>query len=409
MNSLGQMQCDVVVVGGGPAGSTTARQCALKGLHTVLIDKAAFPRDKPCGGGVTPRAERLLGVDLTPVIERQIDSVRFTARPGTDICRRSPEVLTYLTQRRFLDSFLVEQAKEAGVIVCERTPFESSRDEGDRIRVMADSLSLSTRLIVGADGANGIVARDRGIRVQRWKGIALEGNVNISGQFPLRWESTMGVDFSHIRGGYGWIFPKRDHVNIGVGGWYGVGPSLRDRLADLTKSYGYDETDLRGLKGHPLPVRKPGSPITGDKTILVGDAAGLLDPFTGEGIYAAILSGTLAAQRVADFVRGDSTAIERYREDIERELAPDLRVSRKLADLYHLWPWFWTQGLRLPMVWSLAKKLLDGEQSYAGASAGSGALSSALSGIYDALKLISSPGSGATNDVSWRHPLFFGA
>ena len=378
------MQSDVIVVGGGPAGATVARECASQGLSVTLLDKAEFPRDKPCGGGVTVRALRLLPFSIDQVIERTIHGVRFTAGK-TAIARSSQDPLTYLTQRRVLDQFLLEKARMAGVRVHDRTSVTGVEQTDRGFVVSTGSTRFSSKILVAADGANGVTARLAGVEVPRWQGIAFEGNVTPRGRFPSEWRETIGIHFTNVRGGYGWLFPKGEHLNIGVGGWHGVGPTLRTRLSTLTRYYGYDPGDLWNLRGHPLPVRRPGSPVVSGNLLLVGDAAGFLDPFTGEGIYAAVWSGRAASSRILEFFTGRADALAAYRLDVERELSNDLRVSRKLYDLFHLCPWIWTQGLRSGRIWDLARRLLKGDQTYSGASEGSGVISSLLSGTHTGL------------------------
>jgi geranylgeranyl reductase family protein len=353
-------------------------------LNVALLDKAEFPRDKPCGGGVTERALRLLPFDIEPVVERRIHGVRFTVGK-TAIARTSDEPLTFLTQRRFLDAFLLEKARSAGTHVHERRPVTAVEQTPTGYVVTAGGARFSSRLLVAADGANGVTARLAGVAVPRWKGIAFEGNVTVNGEFPVAWRDTIGIDFTNICGGYGWLFPKGEHVNIGVGGWQGVGPTLRTRLDVLTRQYGYDPANLWNLRGHPLPVRRPESPVMGKSILLVGDAAGFLDPFTGEGIYAAIWSGKAAAARILEYNAGDVGALSKYQADVEKGLSNDLRVSRKLYDLFHLSPWVWTQGLRSARIWNLACRLLRGDQTYSGASEGSGWVSIVLSNTHAGL------------------------
>src|SRR5437588_195986 len=110
---------DVIVVGGGPAGSTAAREAAAGGARVLLLDRAAFPREKPCGGGVNGRAANLLPFDLAPVVERTVTGVHFSLRLGGDFTRRYDRPLTYMTQRSRLDAFLVERAVSAGAVLHE--------------------------------------------------------------------------------------------------------------------------------------------------------------------------------------------------------------------------------------------------------------------------------------------------
>jgi geranylgeranyl reductase family protein len=395
---------DVVVVGGGPAGSTAARECAAAGLTVALVDKAAFPRDKPCGGGVTIRCSRLLPFAITPVTERGIRGVQFSVR-GSSFRQSTPQPVTFLTQRRNLDTFLLEQAETEGVRVLQRAAVSEASATRNAVQVRAGSNLLTGRYLIAADGANGISARLCGISVPRWKGIALEGNINAD-PMPSPWNQSIGIDFGHIHGGYGWLFPKGDHVNIGLGGWAGSGPQLRILLNKLVRSYGFSPDALWNLRGHPLPVRRPGAPVAYGRVLLVGDAAGFVDPFTGEGIFGAIWSGRQAALRIAEALASDgSGAAKVYARDVTETLLADLRVSRKLADLFHVAPWLWTQGVRVPRIWRLAVSLLTGDQTYAQASHNAGVPSSVLSGVYEVLKLASrSP----TADGGWR-PLLFAA
>src|SRR5579872_4717814 len=114
------MVYDVIIVGAGPAGSTTARECAERGLSVLLLDRAEFPRDKPCGGGVNVRTARLLPFDLSPVAERVIYGLRVSVHRSNSFEREAQEPLSYLTQRRRFDAFLAEKAVGAGAVLRER-------------------------------------------------------------------------------------------------------------------------------------------------------------------------------------------------------------------------------------------------------------------------------------------------
>jgi geranylgeranyl reductase family protein len=361
------LRYDVIVVGAGPAGSTTALECAGRGLSVLLLDRAEFPRAKPCGGAVTKGAYDLLPVDISPVVERVIFGLDLTVRQSIRVSRRSPVVITYLTQRRRLDAFLVERAVEAGATLRERALLRQVERHPSHVTVRTSDGVFEGRALVAADGANGSTALLAGMDVGLLKGIALEGNVSTNGPFPERWESAMGMDFGDAPGGYGWIFPKGDHLNFGVAGWKYLGPSLRARLDRLVRFYGFDPDDLRSLRGHHLPIRQPSSPLTNGNVLLVGDAAGLLDPFTGEGIRAAIWSGQAAARHLEEYVGGEVEDLSGYRSDVERELVPDLRISRQFQDLFQLTPAMYMRVERATAVlWGLVCRILRGEQTYAG-------------------------------------------
>ena len=330
-----------------------------------MLDRAEFPRDKPCGGGVTVRAADLLGLDLSPVVERVIYGTRFSERRGRSFLRTYPEKITYLTQRRYLDTFLAERAVEAGVVFRQREPVRGVERYSNHVVVRSNGHVHEGRTLVAADGANGPTAKLAGLDVKLLHGIALEGNITPANGIPQEWEQTLGFDLGGLPGGYGWLFPKADHVNIGLGGWRYIGPSLRKRLDELVRFYGFDPSQLWGLKGHHLPLRQNGSPLVRGNVLLVGDAAGFIDPFTGEGIFAGIASGQAAARHIESFVSGDVADLDGYRVEIEANLLPELSLSRQIHDVFHLWPGlFLGIDRRTKVLWKAVALILRGEKTY---------------------------------------------
>ncbi len=199
---------DVAVIGAGPAGSATAIHLARAGAKTLLIDKASFPRDKPCGGGLTLRAVRELPVDPTPVVEHQVDRMEFRlGRRGRFERKGRRGAFVLMTQRRRLDHYLAEQAAAAGA------------DFRDGVKVSLDE--IDAEVIVGADGANGTTAKGLGLGGPIVHGVAFEGNA----PYDDHYRGLAVIELGTIPGGYGWIFPKGDHINVGVGGWESEGPA----------------------------------------------------------------------------------------------------------------------------------------------------------------------------------------
>src|SRR6476619_7018480 len=281
---------DVAVIGAGPAGSVTAIHLARGGARVLLVDKATFPRDKPCGGGLTLRAVRQLPVDPGPVVEHEVDRMTFRLGWHSRFDRtgkRGPFVL--MTQRRRLDAYLAEQAVAAGA------------EFRDGVKVSLDD--LEAEVIVGADGANGTTAKALGLGGPITHGVAFEGNA----PYDDRYRGLAVIELGTIPGGYGWIFPKGDHINVGVGGWESEGPRLRDHLAALCERHAIDVDSLESVRGHRLPMRRPGDRARSGRVLLVGDAAGLVDPLSGDGMYEAFVSARLAAESV---LRGDLDGYE---------------------------------------------------------------------------------------------------
>ena len=286
---------DAVVVGAGPAGSATAIRLARAGASVLLVDRARFPRDKPCGGGLTGRAVRELPVDVTPVVEDVVRSFEVRLGYRKRFERRSEAPLVLMTQRRRLDAFLTEQAAAAGAVFRDGVTVEGLAVGPDGASLRVGGSAVHGRVLVGADGVNGRIARDSGLGGGILYGIALEGNGPLLDGQAGRATVELGV----VPGGYGWVFPKAGHANYGVGGWAAEGPRLRAHLRRLCAVHGVDDTRLTDLQGRRLPIRRTTTAARGP-VLLVGDAAGLVDPLSGDGIYEALVSARLAAEAILD-------------------------------------------------------------------------------------------------------------
>ena len=359
------MRFDVIVVGAGPAGSTTARECAERGLSVLLLDKAEFPRDKPCGGGITVRALRLLPFSIESVVERVITDVYLTHKQGSGFSRRSDDHLVSMTQRRNFDMLLLEKALEAGVTLKERATVRHVSRDATSVDISTDDQTFTASVLVAADGANGKTAQMSGIEQNFWQQVALEGNITPLGGMPEEWQTCFGLDVGSVPGGYGWVFPKGDHLNVGIGGWRHVGPGLRNSLNNLAKFYGFKSENMWGLRGHYLTIRKPDSPLVDGNVALVGDAAGLVDPMSDEGIYSSIWSGQTAATNIADYIGGETADLLNYKREIDSELVPELNISLRFHDLFQLNPglFMWAEK-HTSLVWALARRILRGDQTY---------------------------------------------
>ncbi|MDP6662977.1 MAG: NAD(P)/FAD-dependent oxidoreductase [SAR202 cluster bacterium] len=359
------MKYDVVIVGGGPAGSTTARECAALGLSSLVLDKAEFPRDKPCGGGVTVRTAGLLPFSIEPVVERVVSDVLFSYRQANSFERRSNRALVSMTRRIDFDAFLIEKALEAGVTFREKAVVREVSRAATGVEVRTEDDTFRGSVLVAADGANGSTAAMAGVAPKLWKQVAVEGDITPVDGVPNEWQTRFGLDIGSLSGGYGWMFPKSDHVNVGVGGWRYLGPTLRDHLAQLAEFYGFKSSDLSKIRGHHLTIRKPDSPLVDGNTLLVGDAAGLVDPMTDEGIYSAVLSGGVAAKHIARYVASEAPDLTGYKREMAVTLLPELNVSRRFHDLFHLTPglYLWAER-HSSLFWSLAQRILWGDQTY---------------------------------------------
>jgi geranylgeranyl reductase family protein len=322
---------DVLVVGAGPAGSATAMHLARGGARVLLVDKARFPRDKPCGGGLTGRALRHAPCDVEQVVEHVVYRFVLRAGYGLRVARASRQPLIRMTQRRWLDLHLAEQAAAAGADFRDEVRVEELTLEDASVTAVVGGSPVLASFVVGADGANGLVARAAGLGDGIVRGVALEGNVPWGTLDPAPYRRTAWVELGVVPGGYGWVFPKGDHANLGVGGWLDEGPHLRAHLDRLARMHGLDPGALTNVRGHRLPMRRLGGPAGRGRVLLVGDAAGLVDPLSGDGIYEAFVSARLAADAIlADQLEGYEAALSAA---LDRHAAASWKAKRA-ADRY---------------------------------------------------------------------------
>jgi geranylgeranyl reductase family protein len=334
---------DVAIVGAGPAGSTAAYRLAAAGASVLLLDKATFPRDKPCGGGVTGRAARLLPFSIEPVVEDVAGRLDCGLRYRHRFSRRARAPLAYMTQRRRLDHFLLEKAAGAGAEV--------------RQGVTVDARELDARVVIGADGCNGSSAKQLGLADRIVHGVALEANY----PHEARFAGAMLVEMAVVHGGYGWIFPKGDHVNVGVGGNAEEGPRLRRELRRLCEEYGVDPDSAADTRGYRLPMRLGGTTLARGMTAVIGDAAGLVDPFSGDGMYEAFLSAQLVADAALDVLAGRTETLEPYQEAVERRITPLTRAGWGAKRAFERFPRATYALARLPVTFRALEKLLQGD------------------------------------------------
>jgi flavin-dependent dehydrogenase len=314
------------------------------------------------------RAVRQLPFSVEPVVEDRIMRMRCRLRYGPQIERESSRVLCLMTQRRLLDAFLVEQALAAGAEF--RDGVHATIDSETELRV--DGKPVEVGALIGADGANGITARSLGLGGAIVNGVALEGNLSYEELPPSGWRGTLVLELSAVPGGYGWIFPKGDHVNVGVGGWGREGSQLRRHLHVLCDHYGIELRRLTDLRGHRLPMRQPGTVLARGRALVIGDAAGAIDPVSGDGIYEALVTARLAAEHTLALLDGTAETLEPYGSAVRWELDPLASAGWSAKVALDRYPRAVFAVLRLPFTWRVIEKLLLGEVSHPGEAQGAG-------------------------------------
>ena len=349
---------DAIVVGAGPAGSVTALRLAREGASVLLLDRARFPRDKPCGGGLTYRAIRELPVDVTPVVEDVVDRFEFSFRYRHRFVRKSAASIILMTQRKRLDAFLAEQAATAGAEFRDGVKVTSVAEDGT---VRVGDKTLRAEVVIGADGVNGNTARSLGLEQGYRYGVALEGNVAYVHTSEERFRGRAVLELGVVPGGYGWVFAKGDHVNVGVGGWDSEGPRLRAHLARLCEAHEINKDAVESTRGYRLPLRRREDTLVRGRVMLAGDAAGLVDPLSGDGMYEAFVSARLAAGAALDLLAARVESVAPYDERVNTELASQASASWAAKRALDRFPRTVYAFARIPTVWRFADALLRGE------------------------------------------------
>ena len=381
------MKYDVLVVGGGPAGSTAAANLASAGLQVAILDRARFPRLKPCGGGISCRVYRrfpYLKQATRSVPTNFVNRVVLESPSGEAVEFEGDEPLYAMIRRLEFDNALLEHCKKSGIEVRENVTVA-------RVTVAENGVSLSTTsgeefiadLVIGADGVNSTVAVHSGLRGP-WNPtqIAVDGTEESPIPDVNTRKDTLFVYFGHGGGyGYGYVFPKAAHVNFGVGYLLDYVKKHVDekpyehhlRFFEELKARGVvqGESQRENFHFYPLPFSGPLKRISSDRVLLVGDAAGFVNGFTAEGIYYAMVSGEHAGKTALAAIRSKETSakfLARHDRECEAELGRELRRSVALQRRFYPNPVLIDLAVRFanrdPALRSLITRFGVGQLSY---------------------------------------------
>jgi len=358
---------DVIIVGAGPAGALLAYLLARRGLDVLVLEKANLPRYKTCGGGVTLKTVQNLPFDASPVYECQAVGGILSYAGRQLLKAELGWTVAWTVMRGRFDHFLMEQAVNAGAQLVESLNVESVEMLADRVAVHTGRGDYSGRLLAGADGVNSIVARGLGMLPQRRVGMAVEAEVAVPNQGMEAQGAYATFDFGALPYGYGWIFPKQDHLSVGVfQARPGKAAGLRQQLDRFIACQpALQEGKLLNFQGHPIPLGATRQPLHRGRVLLVGDAANLADPWLGEGIYYAVLSARLAAPVMAAALNSDSSDLSEYTRLVHALIVEQQRYAALFAQIVYRFPWQCSRLIsRSPRMQDLVFSVIRGDHNF---------------------------------------------
>ena len=370
---------DVAVVGGGPAGLTAALAAAAAGARTVVIERAEYPRYKTCGGGLIGTSLAVAARHVEVPARDRIHAITAALNGRREFTRRADAPLLSMVSREDFDDALHKAAAGAGVTMRQRARVRGIGEEGGLACArLADGTSVRARVLIGADGSSGVSSRYVGVRF-RQVDLGLELEIPVPPPVAARWRERVMLDWGPMPGSYGWVFPKGDVLTVGVIAARGQGEETRRYLRDFTGRLGLASYPAARDSGHLTHCRADDSPLRRGRVLVAGDAAGLLEPWTREGISFALRSGTLAgAAAAAAATAGPGAAgpgapdpgrldraLDAYPAAVGQGLVPEMDAGRRLLTAFTRHPGAFHAGLATPKGWQAFARFCRSELPFA--------------------------------------------
>jgi geranylgeranyl reductase family protein len=358
---LREPEWDVAVIGAGPAGLAAAHAAASEGARVVVLERAEHPRYKTCGGGLLGSSLRLSAERLTVPARDTISSITFTLDGRREFTRTSPGTpLVTLVRRDEFDHAWCEAAAKAGATVRQNAQVRAlAQDEHGVTVTLADGSTVTARVAIGADGSAGITSRHVGVVFEQ-QDLGLEVELAATAEDRERWRGRVLLDWGPFPGSYGWVFPKEDELTVGVIMEKGRGADTKRYLRDFVERLGLTDRAVLRDSGHLTRCRAPTSPVRRGRVLVVGDAAGLLEPWTREGISYALRSGTWAGE-----VAAKGADLAAYDERVTADLVPEMEAGRRLLQVFAKRPALVHAAMATPLGWRAFQAFCRGELSMA--------------------------------------------
>ncbi len=343
---------DAIIIGAGPAGCSCAFELKNHNKNVLLLDKHEFPRHKPCAGGITKKALMELPIDIKHLIQHNSYKMVFRFDKGKKVELSNDLGSCVMVVREEFDNYFFEETLKTGANFKKINKINKIEYKEDKVILYADDLVFETSYLIGADGANSSVRKLTTNLTYKNPVYAFEGLISKTEK-----NKDIETEFIFNKRGYAWIFPKKNHFNVGIGNLVNDGnhnkPNKKDLFDFVSLRFGSDE--VKNITGFPIGTEGLTYKAIKDRVFLAGDAAGLSESLLGEGIYNAIVSGKYAAKSIikADDKKHDAKYF--YNNFLTR-LTNELRLYKKGSKILYGYPKFGYFLMKLGM----GKKFMDG-------------------------------------------------
>lgn len=322
---------DIIIAGGGPAGTTCANFLGQE-RNVLLLEKEKFPRYKACGGALSFKAASLLNedlnLDINKISENNITQVSFVYKFEDHNIIHFDYPVLHMCMRDKFDDYLLRLASQKGAKVKFEEEVLQIEETQEYIKIKTNKGQYKSKYFVGAEGASSFTAKKIGL--SRKKVVAVEGELTNKALEEFTNKNRVELHYGLVPFGYGWVFPKENNLSIGVGAFLHNPKNLKNYYYHFKNGLGLKDKSELIIKAHALPLFKEMNPtFHKGRMLVVGDAAGLVDPLCGEGIYYAGLSGKLAAEAILN------EHLEKYSRNINEIIMPELQYANILSSIIY--------------------------------------------------------------------------
>jgi geranylgeranyl reductase family protein len=356
---------DCIIVGAGPAGATAGYQLAKQGRSVLVVDRATFPRYKPCGGGVSPAIAKWFDFDFTPVVNNTVTQVKYTWKFDDPVEIELQGITPmWMVRRDKFDNFLIDRATQQGAQFQNNTTVTGIDLQGDTWQIQTNNGNFEAKYLIAADGANSMLANWLGFSEQQKVPAA---SLEVPAEISERRQNLAYFDFGSLKNGFMWCFPKTDGYSFSaafVRDRQGKPEELKQQLTNYANKFGLDLTNSQYTE-YNLNLWQENRLLHANRALIAGEAAGIVDPLIGEGIRPAIFTGLQAANSIDKALAGDSNALAEYSGIIQKEWGANLAKAQFLANLFYKAPKIaYKLGVKRPSAGKLMGKIICGELSY---------------------------------------------